>query len=101
MNMRRKTALKVIRTAALAAVVLLASAGAALAQQFEKIENIPKQEIPAGRFVGIAYGIIWLAVLTYVLLVAGGLKRVHQEIADLKRKVNSQASGGGNVGSRG
>jgi CcmD family protein len=95
MNMKRKTALKVIRTAALAAVVLVASAGAALAQQFEKIENIPKQEIPAGRFVGIAYGIIWLAVLTYVLLVAGGLKRVNQEIADLKRKL---ASGGGSRG---
>jgi len=98
MNMKRKTALKVIRTAALAAVVLAASAGAALAQQFEKIENIPRQDIPAGRFVSIAYGIIWLAVLTYVLLVAGGLKRVNQEIADLKRKL---AGSGGSSGSRG
>ena len=98
MNMKWKTALKVIRTAALAAVVLVASAGAALAQQFEKIENIPRQDIPAGRFVSIAYGIIWLAVLTYVLVVAGGLRRVNQEIADLKRKVDSQASGGGSRG---
>ena len=88
-----KTALKVVQRAALAAVVLAVSSGAALAQQFEKVENIPKQEIPAGRFVGIAYGIIWLAVLTYVLFVAGGLKRVNQEIADLKRKVDSQGSG--------
>ena len=93
-----KTALKVLQRAALAAVVMAVSSGAALAQQFEKIENIPKQEIPAGRFVGIAYGIIWLAVLTYVLFVAGGLKRVSQEIADLKRKVDSQ---GGSSGSRG
>ena len=52
--------------------MLAASSGAALAQQFEKVENIPKQEIPAGRFVGIAYGIIWLAMLTYVLFVAAG-----------------------------
>ena len=88
MNMKRKTALKVIRTAALAAVVLAASAGAALAQQFEKIENIPKQEIPAGRFVGIAYGIIWLAILAYVVFVASGVKRVNEDIADLKRKVD-------------
>jgi CcmD family protein len=85
-----KTAWNVIRRAALAAVLLVASSGPALAQQFEKIENIPKQEIPAGRFVGIAYGIIWLAVLTYVLFVAGGLKRVNQEIADLKRRLGSR-----------
>ena len=91
-----KTALKVIQGAAIAAVVLALSSGAALAQQFEKVENIPKQEIPAGRFVGIAYGIIWLAVLTYVAFVAGGLKRVNQEIADLKRKV-----GDGSGASRG
>ena len=85
-----KTAWNVIRGAALAVVVLVASSGAALAQEFEKIENIPKQEIPAGRFVGIAYGIIWLAVLTYVLFVAGGLNRVNQEIADLKRRLGSK-----------
>jgi len=85
-----KTAWNVIRGAALAVVVLVASSGAALAQEFEKIENIPKQDIPAGRFVGIAYGIIWLAVLTYVLFVAGGLKRVNQEIADLKRRLGSR-----------
>ena len=79
-----------IRGAALAVVALAMWSGTALAQQFEKVENIPKQEIPAGRFVGIAYGIIWLAVLTYVLFVAGGLKRVNQEIADLKRRLGSR-----------
>ena len=83
---------KRIRIAAVAAVALVAWTGTALAQEFEKVENIPRQEIPAGRFVSIAYGIIWLAVLTYVFFVAGGLKRVNQEIADLKRKVDSQGS---------
>ena len=85
---------KWIRAAALAMIALAWWSGAALAQQFEKVENLPRQEIPAGRFVAIAYGIIWLAVLTYVLLVAGGLKRVNQEIADLKRRL------GGSDGSR-
>ena len=79
---------KRIRTAVLALVVLASSAGVALAQQFEKVENLPRQEIPAGRFVGIAYGIIWLAILSYVVLIASGVKRVNQEIADLKRKVD-------------
>ena len=84
------TVWKRIRSGLLAVVALAALSGTALAQQFEKIENIPKQDIPAGRFVGIAYGIIWLAVLTYVLFVAGGLKRVNQEIADLKRRLGSR-----------
>ena len=92
-----KTAWKMIQRSVLAAVVLVAAtlmtSASALAQQFEKIENIPKQEIPAGRFVGIAYGIIWLAVLTYVVLVAGGLKRVNHEIADLKRRLGSGGDG--------
>ena len=78
---------KRIRSALFAAVTLLALAGTALAQEFEKVENIPKQEIPAGRFVSIAYGIIWLAVLAYVVMVAAGIKRVNQEIADVKRQL--------------
>jgi len=78
---------KRIRSALLAVAVLAAWTGTALAQEFEKVENIPKQEIPAGRFVSIAYGIIWLAVLAYVVMVAAGLKRVNQEIADVKRQL--------------
>jgi TRAP-type C4-dicarboxylate transport system permease small subunit len=77
-----------IRILSLAAAALLAWSGTALAQQFEKVENIPRQEIPAGRFVSIAYGIIWLAILTYVVIVAAGVRRVNQEIADLRRKVD-------------
>ena len=79
---------KRIRTAALAVIALVSWSGAALAQQFEKVENLPRQEVPAGRFVAIAYGIIWLAVLAYIVIVAAGIKRVNQEIADLKRKVD-------------
>jgi CcmD family protein len=76
------------RGAFLAVVVLAAWAGPALAQQFEKVENIPRQEIPAGRFVSIAYGIIWLAILAYVVIVAAGIKRVNHEITELRRKVD-------------
>jgi CcmD family protein len=79
---------KVMRRAVTAAILLATWSGVAVAQQFEKVENIPKQEIPAGRFVSIAYGIIWLAILTYVVFVAAGVRRVNQEIADLKRKVD-------------
>ena len=75
-------------SAAFAAVALVAWTGAALAQEFEKVENIPKQEIPAGPFV--------VDRLRHHLAggprlrghVAAGVKRVNQEIADLKRKVD-------------
>jgi CcmD family protein len=83
---------KRVRSALLATAALAAWSGTALAQQFEKVENIPRQEIPAGRFVSIAYGIIWLAILSYVVIVAAGVKRVNQEIAELKRKVDRQGS---------
>jgi CcmD family protein len=79
---------KRIRTAMLAAVVLASWAGVAFAQQFEKVDNLPRQELPAGRFVAVAYGIIWLAILAYVVVVAAGVKRVNQEIADLKRRID-------------
>ena len=49
-----------------------------------------RQEIPAVPFVAAAYGIIWLAVLFYVFLVARGLARVDGEIADLKKKIDRQ-----------
>jgi CcmD family protein len=84
----KAAAWKRIRSAVAAAIVLAAWSGTALAQQFEKIENIPKQEIPAGRFVAIAYSIIWLAIIVYVVVVASGVRRVNQEIADLKRKLD-------------
>ena len=72
-------------------IALASWSAAALAQQFEKVENLPRQEVPAGRFVAIAYGIIWLAVLAYIVIVAAGIKRVNQEIADLKRKLRPKA----------
>ena len=75
------------RVAILSLVALASLSGVALAQQFEKVENLPRQEIPAGRFVAIAYGIIWLAILAYVVFVASGIKRANEEIADLKRKL--------------
>jgi CcmD family protein len=81
---------KRLRGGLFALAVWAACSGTALAQQFEKVENLPRQEIPAGRFVSIAYGIIWLAILGYVAIVAGGVRRVNQEIADLKRKLTSK-----------
>jgi CcmD family protein len=61
--------------------------GFALAQEFQKVEGPPRQEVPAVPFVAIAYGIIWVAILTYVLVVARGVGRVNRELAELERKL--------------
>ena len=92
MKIMMTRAWKRTRIALLSLVALASLSGVALAQQFEKVENLPRQEIPAGRFVAIAYGIIWLAILAYVVFVASGIKRAREEIADLKRRVDSQGS---------
>jgi len=75
---------------ALAALVATCGAPAmAFAQQFEKVEGLPRQEIPAGPFVAAAYGFIWAAVLAYVFVIARGLARVERDLADLSRKLES------------
>ena len=64
----------------------------ALAQPWEKVQGKVADEVPAGPFVAIAYGFIWIAILGYVLFVARGLSRVRGELEDLRRKIDG-ASG--------
>jgi hypothetical protein len=76
--------------ACLALVVALLAWGApalALAQEFETVTGPLREEIPARPLVGAAYGFIWIALLTYVVLVAGGIGRVRKELAELRAKV--------------
>jgi len=81
---------RLLKIISLAAIVLAAPA-AALAQEFQKVDETKKlaDNVPAVPFVGIAYGVIWLAVLVYVLAVARGLGRVNSELDELKRKLQS------------
>jgi CcmD family protein len=72
----------------LAVLLVLAAPAAALAQQYQKVEGPIADNIPAVPFVGIAYGVIWAAVLVYVLVVGRGLGRVNQELGELRRKLD-------------
>jgi CcmD family protein len=69
-------------------VVALAVPAQALAQEFQKVEGKLADNVPAVPFVGIAYGVIWLAVLVYVLVIARGLARVNADLTELRRKVD-------------
>ena len=95
-----------IRNVITAAVALAAGAlGAApvAAQEFVKVENAAREQLPAPQFVGAAYGFIWLALLGYVVLVARGLGRTRTEIDELKRRVdrlNGDGAGTGGGGAR-
>jgi CcmD family protein len=83
------------RRARAALMVLLAAVAfpaVASAQEFVKISGKTADEVPAGPFVGIAYGFIWVAILAYVVFVARGLGRVRAELDELRRKLD--AAGG-------
>jgi len=82
--------MKAVRRVLLVLALLALGPAQALAQEFEKVTGPLRQEIPAVPFVAAAYGIIWLAILFYVFVIARGLARVNSEIADLKRRVDSQ-----------
>jgi CcmD family protein len=61
----------------------------AVAQVFEKVRGPAADEVPAGPFVAIAYGFIWVAILTYVFFVARGVGRVRGELEDVRRKIDA------------
>ncbi len=79
----------------IAAVVAGLLPAVARAQEFVKVEGAPRQEIPAGPFVGAAYAFIWIAVLAYVVVLARGLSRVRKETAELRSKVDRAGHPGG------
>ena len=82
--------MKAVRRVLLVLTLLALGPAQALAQEFEKVTGPLREEIPAVPFVAAAYGIIWLAILFYVFVIARGLARVDGEIADLKRRVDRQ-----------
>jgi CcmD family protein len=71
-----------------ALATLVALPAAALAQEFEKVRGPAADEVPAGPFVGIAYGFIWVAILTYVVSVARGVVRLRGELDEVRRRID-------------
>jgi CcmD family protein len=96
--MRIRTRAAVTRSFARAAAVVFAALvwvsapTVALAQEFQKVDGKLADDVPAVPFVGIAYGFIWLAILTYVFVIARGLGRVRTEIDDLRHKLDDMGA---------
>ena len=66
----------------------------AVAQQFEKVDDAARENLAATPFVAAAYGFIWLAILTFVVITARRIRRVEGEIANLRRRVDPSSGGG-------
>ena len=79
---------------ALGAAAVLATATPAAAQQFEKVDEAARENLPATPFVAAAYGFIWIAILLYVVITARRVRRVETEIANLRRRVDAGTPGG-------
>lgn len=90
---RAKTRIAVAVATLGAALSAVLPAAVAIAQEFRKVEGSPAQEVPAVPFVATAYGFIWIAILTYVFVVARAVTRVRGELDDLRRKVGAATDG--------
>ena len=86
--MRIRSVARSFVASAVAAIAMNVATGAsAFAQEFVKVENAAREQLPAPQFVGAAYAFIWLAVLGYVLFVARNLAKTRTEIAELERRI--------------
>jgi hypothetical protein len=84
-------------TRALPVLALLGAvltAGAARAQEYVKVENVPREQLPAPQFVGAAYGFIMIAILVYVFVVARRLARTRGDIAELRTRLERATAPG-------
>ena len=93
-NARSRRTWRRISVAFLLAATVLIVDGAAIAQEFVKVDDAAREQLPATPFVGVAYGFIWVAILGYLFVVARGLGRLQGELRDLRRRID-RASGDG------
>jgi hypothetical protein len=65
----------------------LADTAPAVAQEFAKVDDAAREQLPATPYVGLAYGFIWIALLVYMFVVARRLGRVQGDLQDLRRRL--------------
>ena len=94
-----------VRPIAFALLVLIGSAGSAASavqqpppkaaqDEFVPIDQLPPgDQLPAARFLIIAYAVAWVLVAAYLFSIWQRLGRVEQEIADVTRRIGQQVRG--------
>ncbi len=72
----------------LACALCLSSETLAAAQEFVKVEDAVREQLPATPFVVVAYGFIWVGALFYVGKVARSLAHVRGELVGLRLRLD-------------
>jgi hypothetical protein len=90
MNRIERRSLKATVLTLVVAVIGLGHPARGLAQTFEKFNESARDQLPSSPFVAGAYAFIWLALLTYVLVLARGLRSAQNDIQSLKRRVQER-----------
>lgn len=88
MSMNGK-ALRRVQAIFVALVSLMATSAAWAQQGYEPVPDKDPTTIAANPFLAGAYGFIWVAVVVYLVIVARGLARAKDEVAALRRKLDS------------
>jgi CcmD family protein len=76
------------------ALATAAAAHAAVAQDFIKVDDAAREQLPATPFIGVAYGFIWIALLGYLFIVARGLGKVRDELRSLRERLDRASVSG-------
>jgi CcmD family protein len=73
--------------------------------EFLPIDQLPPgEQLPAARFLIIAYAVAWVVVAAYLYSIWQRLGQVEREIADVSRRIGQSTGGGrprGDAGGRG
>jgi len=94
-----------VRTIVFALLVFAGAAGPSIAvaqqpppkaaqDEFLPIDQLPPgEQLPAARFLIIAYAVAWVLVAAYLFSIWQRLGKVEREIADVTRRIGQQAKG--------
>ena len=68
-------------------LMMATAAGAQAPQDYGPPTEIARESLPAVPLIYTAYAFVWVAVLTYVLLLWRRLAKVEQELADVRSRL--------------
>ncbi|MES1164468.1 MAG: CcmD family protein [Verrucomicrobiota bacterium] len=87
MRRRAGTVMRLMTMVAVNVTAAVALAVPAGAQEFVKVDDGVRDQLPATPFLGAAYGFIWVAMLAYVLMMARRMGRVQNQLQELRSQL--------------
>ena len=69
------------------------ASGRALADEYVAVTGSNQPRTDPNPYIAVAYGVVWVVVLVYVVGVARGLGRARAELAELRRRIDAASAG--------